>query len=189
MRQSITDRYEQDRDGRLILDVTTPRIADLYDRFDSTASYNKKDIEKKFAEYLIDCVNEIKQHPFLIRINLEHQETLENMERVRGSLRHYFEYQQERQRREIKKHLSRSCYFFGLGVILVFFSLSLANRYDAVDNIFKDLGIEGLTIVAWVSMWEAAANLIFEWVPHFQRYRQYGRIATCEVRFRQFTQP
>ncbi|MDH4320281.1 MAG: hypothetical protein OEV73_02155 [Desulfobulbaceae bacterium] len=189
MRQSITDRYDKDADGRVIIDVTAASMKDLYDRFDSTANYNKKDLDLKFAEYLIQSVNEIKRHPFLIRINLEHPETPENMERVRGSVRHYFEYQQERQRHEINKHLGRFCYFLGLGITLVFISLFLRSRYGAAGNIFTDLGIEGLTIVAWVSMWEGVSNLIFEWVPHFQRYRQYGRIANGPVHFRQPTQP
>ncbi len=188
MRQSITDRYDKDAEGRLIIDVTAANITELYDRFDSTANYNKKDLDIKFAEYLIQSVHEIKQRPFLIRINLERSETQENMERVRGSVRHYFEYQQERQRREINKHLGRFCYFLGLGITLVFFSLSLRSRYGDAGNILKDLAIEGLTIVAWVSMWEAVSNLIFEWVPHFQRYRQYGRIANGAVTFRQQTQ-
>ena len=184
MRPSITDRYEKNHDGRLIIDVTVAKIEELYNSFDSAASYKKKDLDEEFADYLIDCVREIKQHDFLLRINLEYPETQEKMDRVRGSIRHYFKYRQERQRRKINKHLGRSGYLFGLGITLVFLALSMGNRYEAMGNILTDIGVEGLTIVAWVSMWEAASNLIFEWVPHFHRFKQYGRISASEVLFR-----
>ena len=189
MRQSIIGRYEKNDDDRLIIDVTAKKIEDLYARFDNAANYKKKDLDEDFAEYLTDCAREIKPHPFLIRINIEHQEPPDNFAKVKKSLHHYFKYLQERERHEINKHLGRSCYFLGLGIALVFLSLSLDARYDAINNIFIDLGMEGLTIVAWVSMWEAASNLIFEWVPHLQRFRQYGKIADSEIRFRKLGKP
>lgn len=184
MRQTIIGRYEKESDGRLIIDVTVERIEELYDRFDSAANYIKKDLNEDFVDYLIECVREIKQYDFLIRINLSRQESEENIQRVQGSIRHYFVYLQESEGREIRKHLSRSCYFLGFGVFLIFAALSLGSQYGTDSNILKDIGIEGVTIVAWVSMWEAVSNLIFEWIPHFQRLRLYDRIIASEVRFR-----
>ncbi len=184
VRQKIIDRYESDADGRVVIDVAVARIEELYDRFDSSATYRKKDLDEDFAQYLINCVREIKHTPFAIRINLPEQEEPPREARVRASIRHYFQYLQESEKREIRKHLSRACFFLSFGVLLVFLSLSLASRYRDVASIMKELGIEGVTIVAWVSMWEAASNLIFEWVPHFNRHKVYQRIIDSEVLFR-----
>ncbi|MDH5297487.1 MAG: hypothetical protein OEV91_00525 [Desulfobulbaceae bacterium] len=183
MRQTIIGRYERESDGRLIIDVTVERLEELYDRFDSAASYIKKDLNEDFVDYLIECVKEIKQYDFLIRINLSRPESAEKFQRVQGSIGHYFKYLQESERREIRKHLSRSCYFLGFGVFLIFISLSLSGQYGTMSNILTDMSIEGVTIVAWVSMWEAVSNLTFEWIPHLQRLKLYERIIASEVRF------
>lgn len=189
MLQTIIDRYETNGDGRLIIDVAVQRVEELYDKFDIDANYKKKDLDEDFVQYLIDCVREIKRLRFLIRIRLSRPEPADNENRVRASIRHYFQYLQEGERREIRKHLTRSCYFLGLGIFLIFLSLSLTSRYAPMVNIFKELGIEGITIVAWVSMWEAISNLIFEWIPHLQRVRLYQRIIDCEVNFLPTAQP
>lgn len=184
MRTSISGRYEKSQDGRLIIDVTVEKIEELYDRFDSIASYKKKDLDEEFVDYLSQCAKELKTQDFLLRINLQEEESKPKTDRLRSSIHHYFIYLQELERRQIKKHLTRACYLLGLGVSLVFISLSLGARYDGVHNILKDLGIEGITIVAWVSVWEAATDLIFEWWPHLQRGRRYEKIAASEVQFR-----
>jgi len=184
-RQKIIDRYETDAQGRVIIDVSVARIEDLYDRFDSGATYRKKDLDEDFAQYLIDCVGEIKRHPFLVRINLPGPESATREDRVRKSIHHYFQYLQESEKRGIRKHLSRAGFFLGFGIMMVLLSLSLAARYETMHSILKDLGVEGVTIVAWVSMWEAASHLIFEWVPHLNRHKLYQRLIDSEVHFRQ----
>lgn len=185
MRTSITGRYEKATDGRLIIDVTVERVEELYNRFDTLASYKKKDLDEEFVEYLSNCAKELKKQEFLLRINLQEEESKPKTDRLRSSIRYYFSYLQELERRQIKKHLTRACYLLGLGITLIFISLSLAARYEGVANIIKDLGIEGITIIAWVSVWEAATDLIFEWWPHLRKSRRYEKIAACEVQFRQ----
>ncbi|MDH3392400.1 MAG: hypothetical protein OEL66_00200 [Desulfobulbaceae bacterium] len=188
MGTSITARYEKTLDGRRIIDVTIDKIEELYDRFDSIASYKKKDLDEEFVEYLSQCAKELKNQDFLLRINMQEEETKSKTDRLRSSIHHYFAYLQELERRQIKKHLTRACCLLGLGITLVFISLSLGARYDDVHSILKDIGIEGVTIVAWVSVWEAATDLIFEWWPHFQRGKRYEKIAASEILFRHIPQ-
>ena len=42
----------------------------------------------------------------------------------------------------------------------------------------------GLTIAAWVSLWEAIALLFLEWQPHRQNIRIFNRIINAPIRFR-----
>ena len=44
---------------------------------------------------------------------------------------------------------------------------------------------EGLTIVAWVSLWEALAMFLVNWAPHRRLIRMYERIAKADVRFQE----
>jgi hypothetical protein len=43
---------------------------------------------------------------------------------------------------------------------------------------------EGLTVAAWVSLWEALAVLLIEWFPHRKNIVLYRRLANAELVFR-----
>ena len=188
MRPSITDRYEKNADGITILDVTINKIEELYDRFDIVASYKKKDLNEEFTEYLLECANELKKEPFLLRINLLEANNEAKNKRLKSSIRHYFTYLRELELREIQKHLTRAAYSLSFGIIMVFLSFYLDSHYKTAHSIITDISIEGITIVAWVSVWEASTNLIFKWGPHYKKRKLYGKIANSEVQFRQIQQ-
>ena len=41
--------------------------------------------------------------------------------------------------------------------------------------------VEGLTVAAWVSLWEALATFLIKWMPIRKRLLLYERIATCAI--------
>jgi len=45
--------------------------------------------------------------------------------------------------------------------------------------------LEGLTIAAWVALWEAVANLLVHWGPHHRNIRVYRRLSGTEFIFRE----
>jgi hypothetical protein len=42
---------------------------------------------------------------------------------------------------------------------------------------------EGLTVAAWVSLWEALANFLIHWPPHNKELKVYDRLASAAVIF------
>ncbi len=56
------------------------------------------------------------------------------------------------------------------------------------EGVLAGVFAQGLTIAAWVSLWEAIANLFLEWHPHRQNVRLYSRIMNAPVMFRHFQQ-
>jgi hypothetical protein len=81
-----------------------------------------------------------------------------------------------------------------LSVHLQFGSVLLALAIEVTRMVSSDEGVlagvfaQGLTIAAWVSLWEAIANLFLEWHPHRQNVRLYSRIMNAPVMFRHFQQ-
>ena len=62
--------------------------------------------------------------------------------------------------------LRRSAIPFGIGVSILFLSVSL-NRYLGEDrSVIANVFAEGLTVAAWVSLWEALAIFLIEWLPY-----------------------
>jgi len=86
----ILDRYERTAEGGVVIDVAARRVEDLYEDFDKTAPYHRKDLDPDLADYLGDCVREIGRADFLIRFTLERQLSDDLVRRIRGSVNSFF---------------------------------------------------------------------------------------------------
>ncbi len=184
MKQDIFSRYESFSDSRLAIDVSVGKIAELFEDFDSAASYIKKDLDQDFVDYLIESVQEIGRNDFVIRINLPEHVQEKHRERVRKSMKSYFQYLELLEWRKLRKMLSKSLLLFGLGMFLLTVSIILQGSTELLSYMMQDLIIEGLTVAAWVSLWSSFAILIFEFTGTIADIRIYRRIAGREVIFK-----
>ena len=185
MKQDIFSRYESHSGKRLAIDVSVGRIEELFEDFDSAASYVKKDLDQDFVDYLIESVREIGKYDFVIRIHLPVQVQEKHRKRVRKSIKSYFMYLELLERRKLRKMFWRSFLLFFLGMLLLALSMSLKGNMEHITGVIKELTIEGLTIAAWVSLWSAFANLIFELGRIISNIRLFRRIASREVIFKE----
>ncbi len=184
MKQDIFSRYESFSDSRLAIDVSVGKIAELFEDFDSAASYIKKDLDQDFVDYLIESVQEIGRNDFVIRINLPEHVQEKHRERVRKSMKSYFQYLELLEWRKLRKMLSKSLLLFGLGMFLLTVAIVLKGNTKLLSDMMQDLIIEGLTVAAWVSLWSSFAILIFEFTGTIADIRIYRRIAGREVIFK-----
>ena len=185
MNQDIFSRYESDSRKRLAIDVSVGRIEELFEDFDSAASYVKKDLDQDFVDYLIDSVREIGRYDFIIRIHLPVLVPEKHRERVRKSIKSYFMYLELLERRKLGKMLGRSSLLFLFGMLLLALSMFLKGNIEHVTGVMKELITEGLTVAAWVSLWSAFAGLIFELGRIISNIRLFRRIASREVVFKE----
>ena len=184
MKQDIFNRYESHSGRRLAIDVSVGKIEELFEDFDSAASYVKKDLDQDFVEYLIDCVKEIGSYDFVIRINLPVSVQEKHRKRVRKSINSYFRYLELLERRKLRKMLWRSFLLFCFGMLLLTVSMTLKKDMAHFSGMMQELLVEGLTVAAWVSLWTAFASLIFEFARIIADIRIYRRIANREVVFK-----
>ena len=184
MKQDVLSRYESHSSRRLAIDVSVGKIEELFEDFDSAASYVKKDLDQDFAEYLIESVREIRSNDFVIRINLPVQVTEKHRERLQRSIKNYFRYLEFLEQRKLRKMLWRSFLLFCLGMFLLVISMTLKGNAGHLSGVMEELIIEGLTVAAWVSLWSAFANLIFELAGIIGNIRLFRRIADREVAFK-----
>ena len=184
MKQDIFSRYERYGGNRLAIDVSVGRIEELFEDFDSAASYIKKDLDQDLVDYLIDSVQEIRRNDFVIRINLPDSVQEKHRERVRKSMKNYFRYLELLQWRKLRKMLWKSLLLFGLGMFLLTVSIVLQGNSELLSDMIHDLVTEGLTVAAWVSLWSSFAILIFEFTGTIADIRIYRRIASREVIFK-----
>jgi hypothetical protein len=203
MKKPILGRYEPctalvqgeltDND-EVIIDVSIRTVEDLYNNFDRTAPYMKKDLDQEFVDYIIDCVREIGGKDFVIRITLSKPQasgpTSRGMpdelikERVRRSIDTFFHYLQEIERRELDVMFRRSFKLLGIGLALLALAIAAKRHFSSGEGVLAEVFAQGLTIAAWISLWEAIANLFVEWHPHTKNIRLYERVTKAPVTFR-----
>lgn len=176
-------RYDRADDGRIIIDVTTPRIEALYNNFDKSAPFVRRDLDPDLVEYLVDCARELGDESFLIRFTLEQAADEARLSRIRSSVDGYFRYLAESERRGIGRMFHRSAILFAIGIAILFVSVWLNQWLGAERSVVANVFGEGLTVAAWVSLWEALAIFLIEWFPHRRSIRIYQRLATAPLQF------
>jgi hypothetical protein len=184
LKEEIFSRYESHSGRRLAIDVSVGKIEELFEDFDSAASYVKKDLDQDFVDYLIESVREIGGYDFVIRINLPTHVPERHRKRLRKSIKSYFRYLELLERRKLKKMLWKSFLLFCLGMFLLTVSMTLKGNMEHLGGVLQELMIEGLTVAAWVSLWSAFARLIFELGSIIVDIRIFRRIASREVVFK-----
>lgn len=185
MKKPIISRYELTEKNEVIIDASVRSVEDLYNNFDRTADYLKKDLDQEFVDYVTDCVREIGKRAFVIRISLSAMPDDAVMDRVRRSVRTFFLYLQEAERRQLRSMLRRSLVLFAIGLALLVLAIAATRRFSSSEGVLAEVFAQGLTVAAWVSLWEAIANLFIEWYPHRQDIKRYDHVTNASVMFRQ----
>jgi hypothetical protein len=185
VKKRILDRYEQTEDGSVIIDVAARRVEDLYENFDKTAPYHKKDLDEDLAYYLTECVREIGRVDFVLRFMFDRFPSEEFMHRVRTSVQKFFMYQRELERAAMNKMLKTAVTLLMIGIVILGISLWVNHLFaeDGSPSFLKTVFAEGLTIVAWVSVWEALATFLLNWPQHLSHIRLFRKIAEAPVQF------
>lgn len=187
MKRDILDRYDRMADGRVVIDVAASKVEELYEDFDKQAPYHRKDLDEELVSYLVECVREIGRIDFIIRFTLDSLPSVQMQVRIRTSLRKYFLYQRELEAASVRRMLKRSLLLFLTGIILLFVSYQVAGFIPEGAEIpfYLRLLVEGVTIAAWVSLWESLNIFLVNWRSSRQKSRVNARIADADVLFQQ----
>lgn len=184
MKRALLNRYDRDPEGRIVIDVAAERVEDLYNNFDKNVPYVRRDLDEDLVDYLIDCAREIGNLPFLIRFSLNHAPDESHLARIRGSIDGYFHYLIETERMNIRQMFRRSAILFLIGLGILSVSVWVNRWLAGSDSVVGMVFAEGLTVAAWVSLWEALAVFLIEWLPHRRNIRIYRRLSQAPLQFR-----
>jgi hypothetical protein len=189
LKKQIIDRYAVLEDGSVVIDVFVAGIEDLYDDFDRAAPFLKKDLNPQFADYLVESAEEIGKRNFIIRIDLERMPDEARMERVRKSIANYFDYMRDLERRRLKRMAQTSLFLLAVGIVLLILDIWVNRLLKDSTSVIAQVFSEGLTIAAWVAIWEALANLLIQWTPQRHSVSLYRRLSSAPISFRDILRP
>ncbi|MDH3343224.1 MAG: hypothetical protein OEM07_05830 [Gammaproteobacteria bacterium] len=183
MKSAILERYPRSEDGRYIININAGKISDLYNDFDKHAPYARKELDQDLADYLTDCARELEKEPFIIRFDLLVAPDEPMKARISASINSYFQYLKTVEMQELNRNIRTSLIFFAVGLTIMFLSVWVNQQLATNASVITRVFAEGLTVAAWVSLWEALANFLVNWAPYSRRIRLYDRIASAPVQF------
>jgi len=184
MKRDVLARYDRAGDNTVLIDVSATRTEDLYSDFDRSAPYIRRDLDQDLVAYLIDCARELGGEPFAIRFTLDDPPDDRKLARVQGSVNGFFLYLAEIERQKVHRMIRRSTVLLFIGLAILFISVWVNRSLGAERSVVANVFAEGLTVAAWVSLWEALAIFLIEWFPLQRGLRLYRRLANARLIFR-----
>lgn len=183
MKKELAERYEYSLDGEIIIDVSTKKIEYLYNDYDKRSHFLKKDLNEDLVDYLVESVNEIGDEKFIIQFSLEAQARPEDLSRVKNSIKNFFVYMQKLEAKKMQEMVRTSLILFFIGLIVATLSIVI-NKSEMVHNsVTLAVIAEGLTVAAWVSLWEALATFLIKWMPYKRKIALYNKIQNAKIEF------
>ena len=183
MRKKILERYTRTPDNKLIIDIATSRIEDLYNNFDKHSPYVKRELDQDLVEYLINTINEIGNEEFIIQFRINSLTDPNATSRVKASVQNYFLYLKELELRELTRMARTSVILFSIGIIILIVSVWVKQNLNMFGDMLNHVFAEGLTVAAWVSLWNALATFLISWAPHRRNINIYERISKSNIVF------
>jgi len=180
----VLSRYERSPEGLYYLDVAAGTISDLYNSYDKSAPFVRRDLDQDLVTYLIECCRELRSVPFEIRLTLVDGANEESINRISQSIASYFAYLIEKERQDMSRGYRRSLVLVIVGLAILFGSVILRRAIASGVSVLSSVFSEGLSILAWVSIWEASALFILDLIPFRRRIRTYTKLSAAKVSVR-----
>lgn len=183
MKRTAQNRYEKASDGRIVIDVAATRVEVLYNDFDKNAPFIRRDLDQDLVNYLIAGARELKRESFILRFTLDQTPDDEKQLRIRQSVNAYFLYLVECEQQRVLQMFRRSGILFCIGLALLSLSVSVNRALGPERSVVANVFAEGLTVAAWVSLWESLAVFLIEWFPLRKNTVLYRLLADAELTF------
>lgn len=181
-KKGVLERYENE-DSVYIIQISTNNFRDLFNEFDRTASFIKRDLNYDFAEYLIDSAEDLDGCDFILSLHLHSEnKSIELENKVNKGIDNYFEYEThiiEKKKTQIQK---RVFLHILLATICFFVSFSL-NKIINTDSFLHMLFVESTLIAAWVLMWPVFSDFIYKLLSFKKKIKLYKKLINAELKF------
>ncbi|WP_368029937.1 hypothetical protein [Arcobacter sp. s6] len=179
MKKNILDRYDKTIENEIIIKIFTNRFENLYDNFDMSSSFLKKDLSQQLVDYVIESVSEISNEKFIIKFYFKEKIEQENIIHLKKSFESYFNYLEELEKNKMREQVKNSFIFMLIGIFFITLSILLEVNQQLTYRIIS----EGLMIAGWVSMWEAMATILIKWLPLSKKLKLFKRIVNSKIEF------
>ena len=181
----ILKRYDMTVDNKFIVHANIPSYAALFENYDYTSSFYKRDINEKLVDYLLECAGEIgNRNSFVIRFDLPGKEKSEREEGdIITGFTNYFDYLVTLSRKEIGLALKRMLIHLSIAVFAIFLWLLLAPG-DVENPLLGQFSLtSGLFAAVWVLLLTGISRFVYRVQTQLRQIRLFKKIKACPIQF------
>jgi hypothetical protein len=179
MKKNILDRYDRTIDNKIIIKVSTNKFENLYDNFDMSSSFLKKDLSIQLVDYIIESVSEISNEDFIIKFYFKENIEQTDILQIEESFDNYFKYLEALEKKKMREQIKNSLIFMIIGI----FFITLSVLTEVSKELSYRIVSEGLMVAGWVSMWEAMATILIKWLPLSKKLKLFEKIVNAKIEF------
>ena len=183
MNSKILDRYDITSDNRFIVDVNIPGPDELFEKYDQNASFYKKDLNERFEEYLLECVDEIGlKNKFIIRIGLPGDQAQKTDEGdIIFSFKQYFNYCILICQKKIKTFIFRMLLHLALAISALLLIMTFDAANSAADGEFFSQLTSGVHAAVWVLLLTGFSRFLFRVMTQRSQIKMYRALKGTPV--------
>ena len=181
----ILKRYDMTVDNKFIIHANIPSYAALFENYDYTSSFYKRDLNQKLVEYLAECAHEIgNRNAFVIRFDLPLKEKSEAEENdIITSFKNYFDYLMTLNRKEIGFALKRMLIHLVIALIAFLLWILVVPGDLTIPSPLNSFLSMGLSVAIWVLIITGLSRFVFRIQTQLSQMLLFKKIKSSPIQF------
>ncbi|RME77945.1 hypothetical protein D6774_02935 [Candidatus Woesearchaeota archaeon] len=147
---TLEHRYETTRKGDFVVAIALDTYEEIFNEWDNTKAYHKKDLDEEFVAYLIESFDELKGRNAVIRLDIPKRDK-KKKKAIKG-IHLYFDYLSALKKKELRVFFSKMVGVVIIGATFISASVIFAAQESLEENLLNSLFHEGMVIVGWVTI-------------------------------------
>ena len=169
--------------GNRMIEISLDDYKDFFHEWDNS-TFKKRDMHPELTEFLDQCAKDIPMRDKIeIIFSIENEAKDEYKENtLKESYYNYYSLYYRIEKRKIKDLYKSSMILIAIGLSFMFANFFLIDYLP--ESVFAEVLLEGLTIGAWVFLWEALHFMVFERRDLFDKRKELNRLLKTPLYFK-----
>lgn len=181
--KKVLERYEKDG-KKYVISVSTNRFKDLFEDFDRSSSFLKRDLDYDFAEYLYESAEDLENREFYIRLVFHKEmESPDKEKKINQGIDNYFKYENHKLEK-LNRNIAKKIVIHFLLAFLCLFTSFFFSQYLQNRSFTSVLFGESLMIASWVFMWPIFSDFIYELLANRRVEKIHQKLIDAKICFR-----
>ena len=149
-----------------LIEVKVQTLQQIFNSMDPSP-FHERDLDREAEEFIVSWAKEhSSRKPYKLIVHLGQATERPDAERILSeSIRNYFAYRAEMNRRELKQLLHYGWISLVIATLFLGLCVTVAASFDPELGVFVRIFREGLIILGWVAMWRPLDVYLYRWWP------------------------
>jgi len=165
-----------------LIEVKVQTLQQIFNSMDPSP-FHERDLDRDAEEFIVSWAKEhSSRKPYKLIVHLGQATERPDAERILSeSIRNYFSYRAEMNRRELKQLLHYGWISLVIATLFLGLCVTVAASFDPELGVFVRILREGLIILGWVAMWRPLDVYLYRWWPVHRLGRIYQGLSRMPV--------